>query len=55
MPTVLAQLHDDRTLGRAWAPRALIDVAMTVSATAALVPIAIWFFFYSAIWLVNPL
>jgi len=28
---------------------------MTISATAALVLMAIWFFFYSEIWLVNPL
>jgi hypothetical protein len=40
---------------RARAPRALIDVAMTVSATAALVLMAIWFFFFSEMWLVNPL
>jgi hypothetical protein len=30
-------------------------VAMTVSATAALVLMAIWFFFFSEMWLVNPL
>ena len=40
---------------RARAPRALIDVAMTLSATAALVLMAIWFFFFSEMWLVNPL
>ena len=39
---------------RARAPRALIDVAMTLSATAALVLMAIWFFFFSEMWLVNP-
>jgi len=36
-------------------PRALIDVAMTLSATAALILMAVWFFFYSQMWLVNPL
>jgi hypothetical protein len=40
---------------RAREPRALIDVAMTLSATAALVLMAIWFFFFSDMWLVNPL
>ena len=40
---------------RARAPRPLIDVAMTLSATAALVLMAIWFFFYSQMWLVNPM
>jgi hypothetical protein len=40
---------------RARAPRPLIDVAMTVSATVALVLMAIWFFFFSDMWLVNPL
>jgi hypothetical protein len=42
-------------LRRARAPRPLIDVAMTVSATTALVLMAIWFFFYSEMLLVNPL
>jgi len=37
------------------APRALIDVPMTISATVALVLMAIWFFFYSHMWLVTPL
>jgi len=37
------------------APRRLIDVAMTVSLTAALVVMVIWFFFLSQMWLVNPL
>jgi len=50
---VLAQLHKDRTqVGR---PRAVVDVAMTVSATAALLLMAIWFFFYTEMWLGNPL
>ena len=40
---------------RARAPRPLIDVAMTVSAITALVLMAIWFFFYSQMWLVNPM
>ena len=39
---------------RARAPRPLIDVAMTLSATIALVLMAIWFFFFSDMWLVNP-
>lgn len=39
---------------RARARRPLIDVAMTVSATVALVLMAIWFFFFSDMWLVNP-
>jgi hypothetical protein len=30
-------------------------VAMTLSATTALILMAIWFFFYSQMWLVNPL
>jgi hypothetical protein len=30
-------------------------VAMTVSASTALVLMAIWFFFYSQMWLVNPM
>jgi hypothetical protein len=37
------------------APRRLIDVAMTTSLTVALVLMAIWFFFLSKLWLVNPL
>ena len=40
---------------RARAPRRLIDVAMTVSLTIALVLMVIWFFFLSQMWLVNPL
>jgi hypothetical protein len=40
---------------RARAPRRLIDVAMTVSLTIALVLMAVWFFFYSHMWLANPL
>jgi hypothetical protein len=36
------------------APRRLIDVAMTVSLSLALVAMAIWFFFLSKLWLVNP-
>jgi hypothetical protein len=36
------------------APRRLIDVAMTVSLSLALVAMAIWFFFLSKMWLVNP-
>jgi hypothetical protein len=37
------------------APRRLIDVAMTVSLSVALVAMVIWFFFLSEMWLVNPL
>jgi hypothetical protein len=49
-------LSDERgTDRRARAPRRLIDVAMTVSLTVALVLMAIWFFFLSRMWLVNPL
>jgi hypothetical protein len=52
----LVSSSDERNrVRRARAPRALIDVAMTVSATAALVLMAIWFFFFSEMWLVNPL
>lgn len=52
----LVSSSDERSrVRRARAPRALIDVAMTVSATAALVLMAIWFFFFSEMWLVNPL
>ena len=46
---------DERShVRRARAPRPLIDVAMTVSATTALILMAIWFFFFSQMWLVNP-
>jgi hypothetical protein len=52
----LVSSSDERNrLRRARAPRALIDVAMTVSASTALVLMAIWFFFYSQMWLVNPM
>jgi hypothetical protein len=52
----LVSASDERSrVRRARAPRALIDVAMTLSATAALVLMAIWFFFFSEMWLVNPL
>jgi hypothetical protein len=52
----LVSSSDERNrLRRARAPRALIDVAMTVSASTALVLLAIWFFFYSQMWLVNPM
>ena len=52
----LVSSSDERSrVRRARAPRALIDVAMTLSATAALVLMAIWFFFFSEMWLVNPL
>ena len=52
----LVSSSDERSrVRRARAPRPLIDVAMTVSATTALVLMAVWFFFYSQMWLVNPL
>lgn len=52
----LVSSSDERNrLRRARAPRALIDVAMTVSASTALVLMTIWFFFYSQMWLVNPM
>ena len=52
----LVSLSDERGRSRrARAPRQLIDVAMTVSLTVALVLMVIWFFFLSQMWLVNPL
>ena len=52
----LVSSSDERNrVRRAREPRPLIDVAMTVSATTALILMAIWFFFYSQMWLVNPL
>lgn len=52
----LVSLSDERGGSRrARAPRRLIDVAMTVSLCIALVLMAIWFFFLSEMWLVNPL
>jgi len=51
----LVASSDERSRARRdRAPRPLIDVAMTISATIALVLMAIWFFFYSQMWLVNP-
>ena len=40
---------------RSRAPRRLIDIAMTVSISIALVLMVVWFFFLSKMWLVNPL
>ena len=52
----LVSSSDERNrVRRAREPRPLIDVAMTLSATTALVLMAIWFFFYSQMWLVNPM
>ena len=52
----LVASSDERSRARRdRAPRSLIDVAMTLSATTALILMAIWFFFYSQMWLVNPL
>jgi hypothetical protein len=52
----LVSVSDER--GRARrdrAPRRLIDVAMTISLSGALIAMVIWFFFLSEMWLVNPL
>jgi hypothetical protein len=52
----LVSLSDERAGSRrARAPRRLIDVAMTVSLTAALILMTVWFFFFSRMWLVTPL
>jgi hypothetical protein len=52
----LVSLSDERGRSRRErAPRRLIDVAMTVSLSVALVAMVIWFFFLSEMWLVNPL
>jgi hypothetical protein len=52
----LVSLSDERGRSRRQrAPRRLIDVAMTVSLSVALVLMVIWFFFLSQMWLVNPL
>jgi hypothetical protein len=52
----LVSSTDERArLRRARAPRSLIDVAMTVSAVAALVLMVVWFFFLAEQTLVNPL
>jgi hypothetical protein len=51
----LVSLSDERArFRRERAPRPLIDLAMTTSLTIALVLMAIWFFFFSKLWLVNP-
>jgi hypothetical protein len=52
---LVASSDERNRIRRARAPRALIDVAMTVSATVALVLMAVWFFFFSQMWLVNPI
>jgi hypothetical protein len=52
----LVSLSDERGRSRRErAPRALIDIAMTISLTVALVLMTIWFFFLSKMWLVTPL
>jgi hypothetical protein len=52
----LVSYSDERGRSRRQrAPRRLIDVAMTVSLSIALVVMVIWFFFLSEMWLVNPL
>jgi hypothetical protein len=51
----LVSVSDERGQSRrARAPRRLIDTAMTISLSLALVLMAIWFFFLSDMWLVNP-
>jgi hypothetical protein len=51
----LVSVSDERGVSRRGrAPGRLIDVAMTVSISIALVVMAIWFFFLSQMWLVNP-
>jgi hypothetical protein len=52
---LVASTEERNRIRRARAPRALIDVAMTISATVALVLMAVWFFFFSQMWLVNPI
>jgi hypothetical protein len=52
----LVSMSDERGRSRRErAPRALIDIAMTISLTVALVLMTIWFFFLSKMWLVTPL
>ena len=52
----LVSLSDERGRDRrARARRPLIDIAMTVSLSIALVLMAVWFFFFSHMWLANPL
>jgi hypothetical protein len=52
----LVSLSDERGRERRErAPRPLIEVAMWLSAWAAVLVLAIWFFFFSKMWLVNPL
>ena len=49
-------LSDERGRSRRErAPRRLIDLAMTVSLCVALVLMTVWFFFFSKMWLANPL
>jgi hypothetical protein len=51
----LVSVSDERGRSRRErAPRRLIDVAMTVSLSVALVAMVIWFFFLSEMWLVSP-
>jgi hypothetical protein len=51
----LVASSDERgKLRRARAPRALIDVAMTASAVAALVLLLVWFFFFAQMNPVTP-
>jgi hypothetical protein len=51
----LVSVSDERGRSRRErAPRRLMDVAMTVSLSVALVAMVIWFFFLSEMWLVSP-
>jgi hypothetical protein len=51
----LVSSSDERSkLRRARAPRALIDVALTASAIAALTLLFVWFFFYAQMTPVTP-
>jgi hypothetical protein len=52
----LVSQSDERSrLGRARAPRSLVDVSMTVSAVAAVALLLVWFFFFAEMRLVTPL
>jgi hypothetical protein len=52
---LVASSDERRKARRARAPRTLIDVAMTGSATAAMVLLLVWFFFFAHMNPVSPL
>ena len=52
---LVASSDEPRQSRRAGAPRTLIDVAMTGSATVALVLLLVWFFFFAHMTPVTPL